>query len=86
MAASSALAIEARGLVKVFGRVRAVDGVDLAVPTGAVYGMLGPNGAGKRGLIAGQTESSAILAVLLISAGLTLVFGPLTMRLYRTRN
>ena len=45
--ASSSLAIDAQGLVKVFGRTRAVDGVDLAVPTGAVYGVLGPNGAGK---------------------------------------
>jgi ABC-2 type transport system ATP-binding protein len=43
----SALAVEASGLVKVFGRTRAVDGVDLAVPTGSVYGFLGPNGAGK---------------------------------------
>ena len=43
----SNLAIEASGLVKVFGDVRAVDGVDLAVPTGSVYGVLGPNGAGK---------------------------------------
>ncbi len=41
------LAIEATGLVKAFGSVRAVDGVDLAVPSGAVYGVLGPNGAGK---------------------------------------
>jgi ABC-2 type transport system ATP-binding protein len=41
------LAIEADGLVKVFGSSRAVDGVDLAVPTGSVYGFLGPNGAGK---------------------------------------
>jgi len=41
------LAIEASGLVKTFGAVRAVDGVDLAVPTGSVYGVLGPNGAGK---------------------------------------
>jgi ABC-2 type transport system ATP-binding protein len=40
-------AIEATGLVKSFGAVRAVDGVDLAVPRGAVYGVLGPNGAGK---------------------------------------
>jgi ABC-2 type transport system ATP-binding protein len=43
----SDLAIEAEGLVKSFGAVRAVDGVDLAVPRGAVYGVLGPNGAGK---------------------------------------
>ncbi|HST84453.1 MAG TPA: ABC transporter permease [Kineosporiaceae bacterium] len=39
-----------------------------------------------RGLMAGEPDSSAILTVLLISAGLTVVFGPLTMRLYRTRN
>jgi ABC-2 type transport system ATP-binding protein len=43
----AALAIEADGLVKSFGDVRAVDGVDLAVPAGSVYGVLGPNGAGK---------------------------------------
>jgi ABC-2 type transport system ATP-binding protein len=43
----SDLAIEADGLVKTFGAVRAVDGVDLTVPRGAVYGVLGPNGAGK---------------------------------------
>jgi ABC-2 type transport system ATP-binding protein len=41
------LAIEVTGLRKSFGTVRAVDGVDLAVPAGAVYGLLGPNGAGK---------------------------------------
>jgi ABC-2 type transport system ATP-binding protein len=41
------LAIEASGLVKTFGETRAVDGVDLAVRPGAVYGFLGPNGAGK---------------------------------------
>ena len=41
------LAIEASDLVKDFGSTRAVDGVDLAVPRGAVYGVLGPNGAGK---------------------------------------
>jgi ABC-2 type transport system ATP-binding protein len=43
----SPLAIEASGLVKSFGETRAVDGVDLAVRPGAVYGVLGPNGAGK---------------------------------------
>lgn len=44
---STELAIEAHGLVKLFGNNRAVDGVDLAVRTGTVYGVLGPNGAGK---------------------------------------
>ncbi|WP_194897414.1 ATP-binding cassette domain-containing protein [Catenulispora pinisilvae] len=46
-------AIEAEGLVKIYGggkktkEVRALDGVDLAVPEGAILGLLGPNGAGK---------------------------------------
>lgn len=40
-------AVEATGLVKTFGTNRAVDGVDLRVATGSVYGVLGPNGAGK---------------------------------------
>ncbi|OJU42054.1 MAG: daunorubicin/doxorubicin resistance ABC transporter ATP-binding protein DrrA [Microbacterium sp. 69-10] len=44
---TSEWAIAADGLVKVFGANRAVDGVDLRVPTGTVYGVLGPNGAGK---------------------------------------
>lgn len=43
----SPLAIEARGLVKRFDGTTAVDGVDIAVPEGAIYGILGPNGAGK---------------------------------------
>ena len=47
MSSGSTLAIEASGLVKDFGDVRAVDGVDLAVGQGSVYGVLGPNGAGK---------------------------------------
>jgi ABC-2 type transport system ATP-binding protein len=47
MVATPALAIEANGLVKSFGSVRAVNGVDLAVRRGSVYGVLGPNGAGK---------------------------------------
>lgn len=40
-------AVEASGLVKTFGETRAVDGVDLSVPAGSIYGVLGPNGAGK---------------------------------------
>lgn len=43
----SPYAVEARGLVKKFGDTTAVDGVDLAIPRGGIYGVLGPNGAGK---------------------------------------
>lgn len=45
--AVSTNAIEVRGLVKNFGRFRALDGLDLTVGTGHVHGFLGPNGAGK---------------------------------------
>ena len=54
----SELAIETSELVKVFGKTRAVDGVNLAVPAGIVYGFLGPNGAGK-------TTTIRILATLI---------------------
>lgn len=40
-------AIEVEGLVREFGAHRALDGVDLIVPAGGVFGLLGPNGAGK---------------------------------------
>lgn len=40
-------AIEARGLVKIFDGFRAVDGIDLNIPEGSIFGILGPNGAGK---------------------------------------
>ena len=40
-------AIRIEGLVKTFGRTRALDGLDLSVRTGEVHGFLGPNGAGK---------------------------------------
>ncbi len=45
--AAAAPAIEARGLTKHYGSVVALDGLDLVVPTGSVFGFLGPNGAGK---------------------------------------
>ncbi len=48
---SSNHAIETHGLVRQFGSVRAVDGVDLAVRQGEIYGFLGPNGAGKTTVI-----------------------------------
>lgn len=41
------LAVDAKGLIKVFGNNHAVDGVDLRVSAGTIYGVLGPNGAGK---------------------------------------
>ncbi len=44
-------AVETRQLVKRFGATTAVDGVDLVVPHGAVYGLLGPNGAGKTTIV-----------------------------------
>ncbi len=44
---NSELAIEARGLSKHFGEVRAVSSLDLNVPHGQIYGFLGPNGSGK---------------------------------------
>ena len=46
-ALSKQAVIETRGLTKRFGRVRAVDGLDLTVPHGSLFGFLGPNGAGK---------------------------------------
>jgi ABC transporter DrrB family efflux protein len=58
----SSLAIEATGLTKSFGDTRAVDGVDLAVRSGSVYGVLGPNGAGK-------TTTIRMLATLLSPDG-----------------
>ena len=45
------LAIEIRGLVKRYGAVCAVDGIDLSIEPGQVYALLGPNGAGKTTLI-----------------------------------
>jgi ABC-2 type transport system ATP-binding protein len=62
-------AIEAHDLVKTFGTNRAVDGVDLLVETGTVYGVLGPNGAGK-------TTTIRMLATLLrADSGTATIFG-----------
>ena len=50
-APSLTYAVEGHGLVKAFGDFRAVDGIDIAVPAGSIYGILGPNGAGKTTLL-----------------------------------
>lgn len=66
---SNEWAVEARGLVKTFGSNRAVDGVDLNVRAGSIYGVLGPNGAGK-------TTTIRMLATLLRpDAGEARIFG-----------
>lgn len=62
-------AVEADGLVKAFGDLRAVDGIDLRVATGSVYGVLGPNGAGK------TTVISMLATLLRPDAGSARVFG-----------
>jgi ABC-2 type transport system ATP-binding protein len=63
------LAVSAHGLVKTFGDLRAVDGVDLEVRRGEVFGVLGPNGAGK-------TTMLQMLATLLpMDGGRAQVFG-----------
>lgn len=61
--------IEARGLEKRFGRVRALDGVDLVVQAGEVHGFLGPNGAGK------STTIRVLLGMLRASGGEASVLG-----------
>lgn len=63
------LAIEARGLVKRFDDFLAVDGVDISVPEGAIYGVLGPNGAGK------TTTLRMLLGIIDPDAGVRRVFG-----------
>jgi ABC-2 type transport system ATP-binding protein len=63
------IAVEARGLVKIFGDNRAVNGVDLTIPSGGIYGVLGPNGAGK-------TTTIRMLATLLKpNGGSAKIFG-----------
>src|ERR1700743_2444102 len=61
-AMSDTPAIEAEGLVKHYGKTTALDGLDLTVAPGTVYGLLGPNGAGK-------TTAVRVLATLLRADG-----------------
>ncbi len=66
---NGALAVSARGLVKEFGDNRAVDGIDLDVHRGEIYGVLGPNGAGK------TTMLSMLATLLKIDGGEAEIFG-----------
>ena len=66
---TAALAIETRGLSKHFGQQAAVDGVDLAVPHGSVFGFLGPNGSGK------TTTIRMLLGLAAASAGTVRLLG-----------
>jgi ABC-2 type transport system ATP-binding protein len=66
---SGELVVDVRGLVKRFGHVRALDGLDLAVRPGEVHGFLGPNGAGK------STTLRALLGLLRCDGGRASVFG-----------
>jgi ABC-2 type transport system ATP-binding protein len=61
--------IDIQGLVKTFGPVRALDGLDLSVRDGEVHGFLGPNGAGK------STTIRALLGLLRVDAGAATIFG-----------
>ena len=62
-------AVRCAGLVYAFGTHRAVDGVDLSVAPGEVFGLLGPNGAGK------TTTIRAITTLLPVASGMVRVFG-----------
>jgi ABC-2 type transport system ATP-binding protein len=64
-----ALPVEARGLTKVYGELRAVDAIDLFVQPGEVYGYLGPNGAGK------TTSLRMLLGLIRPTAGSARLFG-----------
>src|SRR5215471_5262781 len=62
-------ALELKGLTKVFGNVRAVDGIDLVVPPGAMYGFIGPSGAGK------TTAIRMVMSILFPDSGTLSVLG-----------
>ena len=73
-------AVEASGLTKHYGEVVALDGLDLAVPTGTVLGLLGPNGAGKTTAVSILTTLTAPDAGTARVAGVNLLSEPQRVR------
>lgn len=61
--------IDIRGLYKTYGAVHALEGVDLTIPTGAIFGFLGPNGAGK------TTTLRILMGLMRATAGQATIFG-----------
>lgn len=70
------LAVEVTGLVKNYGRVRVLDGIDLEIPAGTVMGLLGPNGAGKTTTVRIVTTLLAPTAGRIGVAGVDVVRNP----------
>jgi ABC-2 type transport system ATP-binding protein len=63
------VAVEARSIVKVFGNIRALDGLSFTVKSGEIFGLIGPNGAGK------TTALRIISTLILPTSGEVKVFG-----------
>ncbi len=75
-ATKSPIAVETRGLVKKFGNLRALDGLELAVGQGEIYGFLGPNGAGKTTTIRILTGTSRPTGGSALVGGIDVIANP----------
>lgn len=62
-------ALELKGVVKSYGKIRALDGLDLTIPAGAIFGLVGSNGAGK------TTAMAVVAGLLRPAAGRVSLFG-----------
>jgi ABC-2 type transport system ATP-binding protein len=79
--ASNGAAVDVVGLVREFGRMRAVDRIDLQVASGEIYGFLGPNGAGKSTVVRMLTTLLMPTAGVARVAGYDVVRDPVNVRL-----
>jgi ABC-2 type transport system ATP-binding protein len=80
MEAPNDFAVLAHGLAKHYGSIRALDGLDLAVPTGTVLGLLGPNGAGKTTVVSILTTLVKPTAGTATVAGIDVIANPKGVR------